>query len=129
MSFYRVGDPSLVSKDRRTTIIPLRMSGDLEAAEDNIEEFRNLVKGFPIPDSFRVLQVGFGSVAFETNEQSQEDLVRGESIGILIALVILALVFGALVAALMPILIAVLSIVIALGIAALIGQICQLSSS
>ena len=127
VSFYRVSDPSLVSHDRRTTIIPLRMAGDLEDAEDNIEEFRDLVKGFEVPRGFQVLQVGFGSVAFETNEQSQEDLVRGETFGIAIALIILLLVFGALVAALIPILVAVLSIVVALGIAAIIGQIWQLS--
>ena len=133
VSFYRVDDPSLVSKDRRTTIIPLRysaplrMSGDLEDAEDNIEEFRDLVKGFETPAGFKVLQVGFGSVAFESNEQSEEDLVRGETFGIAIALIILLLVFGALVAALIPILVAAISIVIALGIAAIIGQIWPLS--
>ena len=127
VSYYRFDDPSLVSKDRRTTIIPLRMAGDLEDAEDNIEEFRNLVKGFETPTGFQVLQVGFGSVAFETNEQSEEDLVRGETFGIVIALIILLLVFGALVAAVIPILVAVMSIVIALGIAAIIGQIWPLS--
>ena len=103
------------------------MSGDLEDAEDNIEEFRDLVKGFETPAGFKVLQVGFGSVAFESNEQSEEDLVRGETFGIAIALIILLLVFGALVAALIPILVAVISIVIALGIAAIIGQIWPLS--
>ena len=127
LNFYRTGDPRFASADRRTTIIPLQMAGEFTDAEDNIEDFREVVEDVPVPAGFEVIQTRGGTAALENNEQSQEDLLRGESFGILIALAILLVLFAAAVAAVIPIFLAIFSIVIALGIAAIIGSIWQLS--
>ncbi len=73
------------------------------------------------------MSVGFISIAEENNIIAEEDLVRGESIGIAAALVILVIVFGALVAAGVPILLAMVSIMISFGITAVIGRVWELS--
>jgi RND superfamily putative drug exporter len=53
---------------------------------------------------------------------AEEDLARGEMLGIGVALVVLVAVFAAVVAALVPIVLALFAIVVALGLVALIGQ-------
>jgi RND superfamily putative drug exporter len=56
---------------------------------------------------------------------AEEDARKGESIGIMVALVVLVVVFGAIIAALVPIGMAIVAIGIALGITALVGQIVE----
>ena len=56
---------------------------------------------------------------------AQEDAKKGESIGVMAALVVLVVVFGAIVAALLPIGMAIFAIAVALGITALVGQIVE----
>ncbi len=126
-TFYASGDASLVSQDRRTTIIPLVMAGDLEAASDNIEKVQRLVEQARDRDGFQVYLTGTSSIGLETTEVAEQDLIKGEIFGIAVALVILVLVFGAVVAALLPIIIGMLSIFIAIGIAAIVSQGFELS--
>lgn len=57
------------------------------------------------------------------NALAEEDLARGEGIGVAVALVVLLFVFGAVVAAGLPILVALGSIVIATGIGAIASRI------
>ena len=49
-------------------------------------------------------------------------MVTGETIGISVAIIILALVFGAVTAALIPVVLAVASIFVAIGLVAILGQ-------
>ncbi len=42
-NFYQSNDPSLVSEDRHTTILPFVMAGDEQEAEDNIGEVLDIV--------------------------------------------------------------------------------------
>ena len=53
---------------------------------------------------------------------AEEDLQRGESIGIGIALIILIVVFAAVIAAIIPVVMALFAIAVALGLVSLIGQ-------
>ena len=76
---------------------------------------------------FRVVTVGFGSVNDYFNVLAEKTLVRGETIGIPIAIVILILVFGAVVAASVPLILAAISILFGFGLAALVGQVFDLS--
>ncbi len=118
---------SLVSADGRTTILPLILTGDLGEATDNVHHILELVENANAEgDGFLVHTGGEASVALETTEIGEEDLRQGESIGVLIALVVLLVLFGAVVAALLPLGLAVVSIVIALGLVALIGQAMEL---
>ena len=120
--YYLDGDASLVSADRRTTLIPLVMTGDLGEAEANVEHLLEIVEKADEAEDFRALMGGTASISFESNELAQEDLEQGERFGIPVALIILLALFGAVVAALVPLGLAIVAIVIALGLVSLIGQ-------
>ena len=124
--YYQGNDESFVSDDRRTTILPFLMAGDFDDATDNIEQVLDIVHEANGKDGFTVLVAGESSIAFEANEIDQEDLQKGEAIGIPAALIILLVLFGALVAALMPLALAIVAIIVALGAAALVGQVVDL---
>jgi RND superfamily putative drug exporter len=121
-NFYRLPDPSLVSADRKTTIIPVRLSGSIKEATEYVEEVVHIVEEEDASDDFRVLIAGTASIASEANEIAQSDLEQGERFGVVVALAILLVLFGTLIAALVPIILAVLAIIVALGLASAIGQ-------
>ena len=121
-NYYLTNDPSLVSADRSTIIIPLVMTGSLEEAVENVPDVLHVVEEEDGKDGFRVLMVGDASTAHENNELAENDLRKGERIGIPIALIILLVLFGTVTAALMPIGLSIACIVVAFGITALIGQ-------
>ena len=124
--YYLTGDESLVSKDRRTTLMPFIIAGDFKAAVKNVEGPLEAVRDANGKDGFTVLIAGESSIAFESNEISVKDIEKGEKIGVPAALAILVVLFGALIAALIPIALAIVSIIVALGAVALVGQIYQL---
>ena len=78
-------------------------------------------------DSVEVIPVGDVSINHAFNTISEEDLIQGETFGILAALLILIVVFGSLVAAGVPILLSIVSIAVATGLAALYGRVADLS--
>ena len=126
-SFYETGDESLVSADRHKTLLPVTIAGDVEEASDNVVPLVDLVEEANARVGFEVMTAGTGSIDRTFNETSEQDLQRGEFIGIPIALVILVLVFGTAVAAGIPLMLAVLAIVVSVGTVALIGQAFELN--
>jgi putative drug exporter of the RND superfamily len=119
-SFYQTDDPTMVSEDRHATLVPIVMAGTMDDAQENVDRLHEVTDR--IDGDFRALVAGEATLFKDFNDLAEEDLRRGESIGILVALVVLAVVFGALVAALLPIAMAVVAIVLALAGVALIGQ-------
>ena len=111
----------LVSADRSTLLIPLTLAGTQDEAAENAPAYRDLVGSFSDGD-FEVLSIGIVSSGEELMKMGEEDLARGEAIGVGAALVILVIVFGALIAAGLPILLAVISIAISMGITAMLSQ-------
>jgi uncharacterized membrane protein YdfJ with MMPL/SSD domain len=123
-SVYSSGDRSLVSHDRRATVIPVGLQGDCEESADRVMSIvqRSSNRGFEAG------MTGNCSADSDLNRLLNRDLARGElAFGIPAALVILVLVFGTLVAAVVPLTVALLSIAIALGISALFSQVFDLS--
>src|SRR5215204_299468 len=116
---------ALVSEDRRTTLVSLHFPGD-PIAYVEIDELLDYAEA-QNDAAFTVHTVGTLSVNERFSQIAEQDLVKGESIGIPMAMVILVIVFGALVAAAVPVVLAVVSVGIALGITALIGQVWELS--
>jgi putative drug exporter of the RND superfamily len=108
----------LVSGDGRATLIPVDIKDD---ELSTIEELRS-VGDEARPDGFTVQVAGQGVMFADFTEMAEEDLRRGETIGIGIALIILIVVFAAIVAAVVPIVMAVFAIAVALGLVSLIGQ-------
>ena len=76
---------------------------------------------------FRVTTMGDGSINGEFVELAEETLVKGETIGIALAIVILVVVFGAAVAAGLPVILALAAIIVAVGASALVGRVLELS--
>ena len=124
--YFLLPDERLVSADRKTTIIPLAMTGSLAEAERNVEHVFDTIDEVSTSDEFRVLIVGAASISYENNEFALRDLEQGERFGVPVALLILLVLFGAVVAALVPIGLAIVAIIIALGLVAIIGQVYEL---
>jgi RND superfamily putative drug exporter len=115
----------LISQDRQKLIVPVSFS---PAIFDHVEIGRYLDALHDLSDDrFEVVSAGTLSINERYSTIAEEDLVRGELIGVPIALVILVLVFGALVAPLLPLALAVVAIGIALGVVTLVGQVLSLN--
>jgi len=121
-SFYQSNEPGLVSEDRKSTLIPFTLAGDVDEATENIPDVLHIVEEADAQDGFAVNSFGFASVSEDFNTALEEDLQRSEIGTLPIALLILVLVFGALAAALMPVAFAVVAIIIAIGVTAIVGQ-------
>ena len=121
-NYYQSGDESLVSSDRRSTILPLVLAGSFQDAESNIGKVHDLLDRTDASSGFEVFITGEATFAQDFTEGAQKDLEKGEAFAMPIALIILAVVFGALAAAVLPMVLAVGSIVVAVGLVALIGQ-------
>ena len=76
---------------------------------------------------FALYNVGDETAELTFDGLAEDTLMRGEMIGIGVALVILVVVFGALVAAGLPLMVAMVSIVTAVGATAIVGQVFELS--
>jgi putative drug exporter of the RND superfamily len=111
----------LVSKDRRTTLISVPLT---DAKASVIEELR-AVADRNQAEGFTIQVAGSGTLDADFTKIAEEDLAKGESIGIGIALIVLVVVFAAVLAALLPVLMALFAIGVALGLVALIGQVFQ----
>ena len=93
--YYQDRDEALVSADRRTTILRFMMTGSLDDAEGNIDEFRAVLTAAAAGQSdFRVLTVGDASISADFKKVAEEDLQTGEIFGVAVALIILVVVFG-----------------------------------
>jgi uncharacterized membrane protein YdfJ with MMPL/SSD domain len=116
-------DPSLVSRNRHATIIPISV-----ADVDDVPKVLDVVEKADADPTFAASITGNQTLDNDFNKLSQEDLQNGElKFGLPAALVILLLVFGAVVAGLVPVLLAIVSIIVALGLVALLAQTFELS--
>lgn len=116
----------LVSIDEHTAMLQFVMAGTFDNVTANGETMLDLASEANGEDGFKVLLIGDGSIAFESNELSVSDIEQGERFGVPIALLILLVLFGALLAALIPLFLAIVSIIVALGATALLGQVFDL---
>ncbi len=120
-SYFDSHDESLVSKDRRTTILPVVLKGDLVDSARNVEPLIKLLKASD-RDGMHAMTVGDGSINKELSDTAENDLLRGEGIGLPAALVVLLFVFGAAVAAGVPVLLGLAGILVSVGITSVISR-------
>ncbi len=112
-----------VSEDGTTLLIIVQV---FESHKDNIQFLIDAAADLN-QDGFLVQIFGDASLNHTFETLAEEDLTTGESIGIGVALIILALVFGAVVAAVIPILLAIAAIFIAIGLTGVVGQFVELN--
>jgi RND superfamily putative drug exporter len=111
-----------VSEDGRAALLPVLMtSTDEDQLGDDAIVLGDAVSSIEVPEGFETHVVGQATLFNEFQEIIEEDIQKGESIGILVALVVLVVVLGAVVAGLLPIGLAIFSIAIAMGLTALAG--------
>ena len=109
----------LVSQDRHTTLVP----AELRTVDDGtIASLRDAATSSQT-EGFTVQVAGRGVLDADMTAIAEEDLAKGEAIGIGVALLVLIVVFAAIAAATLPIVLGVFAIVVALGLVALIGQV------
>jgi RND superfamily putative drug exporter len=108
----------LVSQDRQATLIPVSIADD---GIETIEDLRALLARHD-REGFTTQMAGQATLFADFSTVAEEDARKGESIGIMVALVVLVVVFGAIVAALVPIGMAVAAILLSLGLVSVIGQ-------
>ncbi|HLE38456.1 MAG TPA: MMPL family transporter [Acidimicrobiia bacterium] len=121
------GAPGLVSADGTVALVVATLAGDPDDAVDNAEPLVQIVKATDDLDGYRAAAVGNGSISGAFNTLAEETLVRGETLGIPTAIVILIFVLGAVVAAGVPLIVALMSIFLAFGLSALVGKAYELS--
>ena len=115
-----------MSADRHATLIPVTLAvSELPTAADE-ERYIKAVESNGT-GAVRVLTVGAISSDHTFSKISEEDLLKGEGIGIAAALVVLLVVFGALVAIGLPLVLALLAIAIATGLASVIASVSTIS--
>jgi RND superfamily putative drug exporter len=112
-----------VSDDGTTLLTSVNILSESDA---HIETLLNVAEEFTDGD-FEVYMVGNASINHVFSELAESDLITGETIGIAVALIILALVFGAVVAAFIPIILAIAAIFAAIGLTAIVGQFMELN--
>jgi RND superfamily putative drug exporter len=123
---YQAGG-RFVSHDQHAILIPVTMAGTLDDANTNIDQVLDRTLHAPHPDGFKVWVAGEATAAKDSNTIAEQDLRKGETIGIVAAVVILIVVFGALAAAVVPVVLAIMAIVVALGLVSLLGLAFDLS--
>jgi uncharacterized membrane protein YdfJ with MMPL/SSD domain len=116
----------LISKDRHSALIPVTtLFTDLpDGGEDKV--FLDAITASSTAD-VEVLPVGAISLNETFSRISGEDLLKGEGVSIVAALIILVVVLGALVGAGLPLLLGIVAIVVASGLAALVARVTDMS--
>ncbi len=124
MNYYTTGAEALVSTDRHSTFITLTMP---EGSAEKVEQIYRVSSSYTAGGEFEIFHTGDASFTQDTTRLAENTMQTGESIGITVALVVLAIVFGALAAAFFPIALGIVAIIAALGLTALVGQFMDLT--
>ena len=122
-SYYETNDPSMVSQDRKTMFVPVKLVGNLDSASQHIDPLLAVLKQYDGKDGFTVVTAGFASISATFDKIAKHDL-ETEQRALPVALLVLVPVFGAVVAALVP---AILGIGLALAAATLLSNVFPLS--
>jgi RND superfamily putative drug exporter len=121
VSFYDMEDPDaaqgLVSDDGKAMLLQIETPDD----DDTVDALRQVI-GTNRSAGFTVQLASGSAIDADITRIVEEDLQRGELIGVVVALIVLVIVFAALIAAVTPVVMAVFAILLALGLVALIGQ-------
>jgi len=111
-----------VSEGGHAALLPVLMTGtDEDVLSDDARTVQRAIGSVEAPEGFKTYVAGPATIFNEFQEIIEEDIQKGESIGVIVALIVLVVVLGAVVAGIIPILLAVFAIVGAMGITALVG--------
>jgi RND superfamily putative drug exporter len=126
VSYLTAPGSALVSKDQHAALLSVGLLAE-DDVETAVKPVLDVVAQADDDAAFDVDVTGPATGASDFVSISEKDLQKGELIGVPAALLILLLVFGALIAGLIPVAMAIVCIPVTFGIAALIGQVWDLS--
>jgi len=112
--------PGLVARDGHATLIPVTFARNFDNATAHIARLDAITRARQQPP-FEVLIAGNAQTQRDFTLVAESDLRKAETIGTVIALLVLLAVFGAAVAALLPLGLGAVAIVLALGAVGLLG--------
>jgi RND superfamily putative drug exporter len=111
-----------VSDDGDTALLPVLMTEtDEDVLSEDAKLLEDAVRSVQAPEGFETFIVGPATVFNEFQEIIEEDIAKGESIGVIVALIVLVVVLGAIVAGIVPIALAAFAIATAMGLTAIVG--------
>jgi putative drug exporter of the RND superfamily len=116
----------LVSTDHRTALAAVTFTGEVDEVSEQASDYLDVIARQG-GEGVDVYTVGTLSSNEEFNALAEEDLVKGEGLGLAAALIILIVVFGALVVAGLPLALSIVSIIVAVGMTAILGRVMDLS--
>ncbi len=123
----RDGQPQ-ISPDGFNQIVSVILANpDIDEASTDAEELRETVDAVAAPAGIEARIFGQATANNDFVVLAEEGLVKGESIGVSVAIVVLLAVIGTAVAASLPILLAFAAIFVALGLVSLVGQLFDLT--
>ncbi|MEU7764729.1 MMPL family transporter [Nocardia sp. NPDC049190] len=126
-SYWTDKTPALRSADGTKGLIVAGVLGEAAETDKRVGELAERFGGTHGPLEVRV--GGYAMLLHETAQESQKDILLGESIAFPIMLVALLLVFGGLVAASLPLAVAVITVMITVGVLCLIASITDLAAT
>jgi RND superfamily putative drug exporter len=118
------GDSRFISNDGSATYAIVLLDATDEESIDLVNDLRAQIQHQP---GLTYQLTGYGPLAGDANEQSEEDLRNAEIVSLPLALVILLVVFGSVLAAFLPLLVAGLAIPTTVGMIFLVGQQTEMS--
>ncbi|HUG47504.1 MAG TPA: MMPL family transporter [Candidatus Limnocylindria bacterium] len=113
------GDERFISRDGTASYVVVQLHATDEESIEQVESLRELILLQP---GLAFQLTGYGPLAHDVNEQSEEDLLRAELVSLPLALLILILVFASIVAAGLPLLVAGLAIPSSLALIYMVAQ-------
>src|SRR6266545_2526810 len=118
VSFYDTGLPTLVSKDRHTTIMFASLKGDEGEAQTHVEGVRDALDGVKIEHYV----TGPAAVNHDFQTTSEDDLKRAEVFTFALVLLLLLLTFRTVVSAVVPLILGIAAVVTATAVIYVIGR-------
>jgi uncharacterized membrane protein YdfJ with MMPL/SSD domain len=126
----RAHGASLVSRDRRSTLVQFDILGASDVAGERIEPVLAAVaRSQAAHPGFRIEEFGDASARRAISEAFEEDARQAEFLSLPITLLILVAAFGALVAAGLPLLLGLTAVAATIGLLGLVSQVIPLAEA
>ena len=116
----------IASEDGSAVMFTVIMAGDSDEAAEHVGELETIRDRYSEGDT-DMYMLGEPTSTEDFKVISEEDLRKGESVGVLVAIVVLIAVFAALLAGVTPIVMGVFAIGVALGVVGVLGQLWHFS--
>jgi RND superfamily putative drug exporter len=114
------------SQDGTAVLFTIVLAGDSDETAAHVEQLNSLREEFSAGGT-TMYMLGEATSTDDFKKISEEDLQKGEFIGIVVAIVVLLVVFGSLIAGVTPIIMGVLAIGTALGVIGVLGTVWRFS--